>query len=300
MTYSIVARDEHSGELGVAVQTCMFAVGSTVPWARAGVGAVATQAMGDPAYGPRCLEHLATGATAPEALTAAWEADPLASIRQVGVVGANGTAAAATGELCIDHAGHVVGDGFAVQANMMSTPEVWPAMASAFTGSSGPLAHRLLAALVAGEAAGGDARGRMSAALLVVEGLPAAQPGSGTVVDLRVDRSEDPLGDLAKLLVAGDAFAGFHSAFDHLLGGDAASALAALDGALGTLPGDRNMRFLRAGALAGSGNIDAAMTELRALVAEHPTFEVIIRSFVAKGLMALPDGVSIDLVLGRG
>src|SRR5262245_10035099 len=167
MTYSIVARDEVSGELGVAVQTCMFAVGSAVPWARAGVGAVATQAIGEAAYGPRCLEGLATGATAAEALAAARDIDPLAVMRQVGVVGVDGTAAAATGELCIDHAGHVVGDGFAVQANMMSTPEVWPAMAAAFRGSSGPLAHRLLAALVAGEAAGGDARGRMSAALLV-------------------------------------------------------------------------------------------------------------------------------------
>jgi len=297
MTYSIVARDELSGELGVAVQTCMFAVGSTVPWARAGVGAVATQAIGEAAYGPRCLEQLATGATAAEALTAARELDPLSVIRQVGVVGANGTSAAATGELCIDHAGHVVGDGFAVQANMMSTPDVWTAMASAFIASSGPLAHRLLAALVAGEAAGGDARGRMSAALLVVEALPPAMPGGGTVIDLRVDRSEDPLGDLAKLLVAGEAFAGFHRAVDQLFGGDAVSALATIEGALGQLPGDRNMRFLRAGALAGSGNTDAAMTELRALVTEQPTFEVIVRSFVAKGLMALPDGVSIDELL---
>jgi len=298
VTYSIVARDDAGGELGVAVQTCMFAVGSLVPWARAGVGAVATQAIGEAAYGPRCLDRLATGATAAEALAAARELDPLAVVRQVGVVGADGTAAAATGEMCIDHAGHFVGDGYAVQANMMSSPEVWPAMASAFIGSSGPLAHRLLAALVAGEAAGGDARGRMSAALLVVEGSPSAQPGGGTVVDLRVDRSEDPLGDLAKLLVAGEAFAGFHHAVDQLLGGDAVSALTTIDDALARLPGDRNMRFLRAGALAGSGDPDAARNELRALVAEHPTFEVIIRSFVAKGLMALPEGMSIDHLLG--
>jgi uncharacterized Ntn-hydrolase superfamily protein len=208
VTYSIVARDEASGELGVAVETCMFAVGSLVPWARAGVGAVATQAIGEAAYGPRCLDALAAGASAEEALSAAQGVDPLAVIRQVGVVGANGTSAAVTGELCIDHAGHVVGDGFAVQANMVSTPEVWQAMASAFTGSSGPLAHRLLAALVAGDAAGGDARGRMSAALLVVDAVPAAQPGGGTIVDVRVDRSEDPLGDLAALLVTGEAFAG--------------------------------------------------------------------------------------------
>ena len=298
MTYSIVARDEVSGELGVAVQTCMFAVGSVVPWARAGVGAVATQAIGEPAYGPRCLDQLASGTTATEALAAAQRADPFVALRQVGVVCADGTTAATTGELCIDHAGHVAGDGFSVQANMMSTPEVWPAMASAFSGSSGPLAHRLLAALVAGEAAGGDARGRMSAALLVVEGARPAQPGAGTVVDLRVDRSDDPLGDLATLLVAADAFAGFSRAVDELFGGDPVSALATIDDALGALPGDLNMRFVRAGALAGSGNVDAGMRELRALVAEHPTFEVIVRSFVEKGLIALPEGVSIDVVLG--
>ncbi len=298
MTYSIVARDKVSGELGVAVQTCMFAVGSAVPWARPGVGAVATQAIGEPAYGPRCLDQLATGATATEALAAAQQADPLVALRQVGVIGADGTTAAFTGELCIDHAGHVAGDGFSVHANMMSSPEVWPAMASAFASSSGPLAERLLATLVAGEAAGGDARGRMSAALLVVEGTRSPQPGAGTVVDLRVDRSEDPLGDLGKLLVAADAFAGFNRAVDELLGGDPVSALATIDDALGALPGDRNMRFLRAGALAGSGDTDAAQVELRGLVAEHPTFEVIVRSFAAKGLMTLPEGVSIDVLLG--
>ena len=130
MTYSIVARDPATGELGVAVQTCMFAVGSVVPWARAGVGAVATQAIAEAAYGPRCLDALANGATASEALAAAQAADPMAALRQVGVVGADGTAAATTGELCIDHAGDVLGDGFAVQANMMSTAAVWPAMAS--------------------------------------------------------------------------------------------------------------------------------------------------------------------------
>jgi uncharacterized Ntn-hydrolase superfamily protein len=298
VTYSIVARDEVTGELGVAVQTCMFAVGSGVSWARAGVGAVATQAIGEPAYGPRCLEQLAAGATAADALAVAQSEDPMVALRQVGVVSADGTAAAATGELCIDHAGQLVGDGFAVQANMMSTPEVWPAMAAAFIASSGPLARRLLAALTAGEAAGGDARGRMSAALLVVEGSLATQPAAGTVVDLRVDRSDDPLGDLAKLLDAADAFAGFNRAVDELFGGDPASALRTLDDALGILPNEGNFRLLRAGALAGSGDTEAAIAELRTLVYERPTWEVIVRSFATKGLMPLPEGLSIDTALG--
>jgi uncharacterized Ntn-hydrolase superfamily protein len=285
MTYSIVARDDATGELGVAVQTAMLAVGSIVPWVRAGVGAVASQAFGEPAYGPRCLDALAAGSTAREALDAAQAADPMAAIRQVGVVGADGSVASATGTLCIDHAGDVVGDGFAVQANMMSTPEVWPAMASTFASTSGPLARRLLAALCAGEAAGGDARGKMSAALIVVEGVEAAQPGAGTVVDLRVDRSNDPLEDLARLLDAADADAGFNRAVDQLMGGDP-GALDTIDSALGLLPGEENLRFVRAGALAASGATDAAAAELRSLVVDHPTWEVIVRSFASKGLMA--------------
>jgi uncharacterized Ntn-hydrolase superfamily protein len=298
MTYSIVARDADTGELGVAVQTCMFAVGAIVPWARAGIGAVATQAIAEPAYGPWCLDQLAMGASAAEALTAAQSADPMSVLRQVGVVSADGTAAAATGELCIDDAGHFVGDGFAVQANMMSSREVWPAMASAFTASSGPFAQRLLAALIAGEAAGGDARGHMSAALIVVEGSRAAQPGAGTVVDVRVDRSDDPLGDLAQLLVAADAFRGFNRAVDQLVGGDPGGALATIDSALELLPDEANMRFLRTGALAGSGNTDAAAAELRALVAERPTWEVVVRSFAAKGLVTFPSELSLDDALG--
>ncbi len=159
--------------MGVAVQTCWLAVGSIVTWARPGVGAVATQAFAERAYGPRCLDAIASGRSPGEALAEARDADPMAEVRQVGVVSTDGGVAATTGELCIDHAGHVTGDGFSAQANMMATPDVWGAMAAAFEQSTGPLARRLLAALHAGEAAGGDARGRMSAALLVVEGRPA-------------------------------------------------------------------------------------------------------------------------------
>jgi uncharacterized Ntn-hydrolase superfamily protein len=296
MTYSIVARDDSTGELGVAVQTCFLAVGSIVPWARPGVGAVATQAFAELAYGPRCLDALRSGKAAGDALAEARTADPTADLRQVGVVGADGTVAAVTGELCVDHAGHVIGDGFTTQANMVSTPEVWGAMASAFESSTGHLARRLLSALDAGEAAGGDARGRMSAALLVVEGHPTQQAGGGTVVDLRVDRSQDPLGELAKLLDAADAFSGFDHAADQLFGGEAAAALNTIDAALETLPGEENLRLIRAGALLASGATDAGLAELRALVADRPTWEVIVRGFASKGLMALPDGLSIDAV----
>jgi uncharacterized Ntn-hydrolase superfamily protein len=296
MTYSIVARDDSTGELGVAVQTCFLAVGSIVPWARPGVGAVATQAFAERAYGPRCLDALGAGRSAGDALAGARATDPTAELRQVGVVGADGTVAAVTGQQCVDHAGHVIGEGFTTQANMVSTPEVWGAMASAFDGSAGPLARRLLAALNAGEAAGGDARGRMSAALLVVEGEPPQEPASGTVVDLRVDRSPDPLGELAKLLDAADAFASFDRASDQLMAGDAAAALRMVEGALVILPGEENLRLVRAGALLASGATDAGLAELRALVAERPTWEVIVRGFADSGFMTLPEGLSIDAV----
>jgi len=298
MTYSIVARDPETGQLGVAVQTAMFAVGSIVPWARAGVGAVATQSFAEAAYGPRCLDAIAAGKNATDALDAATAADPMAVLRQVGVIAADGSAASTTGALCIDHAGHIVGDGFAVQANMMSSPDVWPAMASAFAESSGPLARRLLATLKAAQAAGGDARGVMSAGMLVVDGEVAAQPGAGVVVDLRVDRSDDPLGELARLLDAADAFGAYHRAVTQLTTGDASGALGTVDGALALLPGEENFLFLRCGALAASGADDAAVAGLRSLIAEHPSWEVVVRGFVAKGLIAVPPNTSVDEWLG--
>jgi len=298
MTYSIVARDEATGHLGVAVQSCMFAVGSSVPWARPGVGVVAVQAMGDASCGPRCLDALARGASAQKALAGVLEEDSIAALRQVGVVAADGTAAARTGHFCIEAAGEIVDDGFAVAANMMTTPEVWPAMASAFVESSGPLDRRLLAALVAAEAAGGDARGQMSAALVVVEGRVPLVPGTGTLVDVRVDRSDDPLGDLARLLDAHAAYAGFHGGVNELFGGHPEAALELVDAGLATLPGEENLRFLRAGALMATGSIDAGIAEVRALIAERPSWAVIVRSFARKGLLTLPNGVTINSVLG--
>lgn len=300
MTYSIVARDPDSGLLGVAVQSAMFAVGATVPWARAGVGAVATQAMAEPAYGPRCLHALQAGADAQAALDAAVAADEAALIRQVGVVAADGSAAAMTGEWCIDHAGYIVGDGFAVQANMMASPEVWPAMAEAFVASAGSadsFACRLLATLEAGQAAGGDARGLMSAALLVVAAEPA-EPWAERIVDLRVDHSEDPLGDIRHLLDAAEAYAGFGRAVDALVSGSAAAALAEADAGLTLLPGDQNLLFVRSGALAASGDEEEALAALRSLVERRPSWATVVRSFAAKGLMTLPPSAQ-DILTGK-
>ncbi len=192
-----MARDPASGDLGVAVQSHWFSVGSVVSWAQPGAGAVATQSVAEPAYGPETLERLAAGVPAEVALQARLDTDDLARVRQVGVVDAEGRVAVHTGPDCIPHAGHVVGDGYACQANMMGAEGVPEAMAAAFEATEGPLAERLVAALEGAERAGGDVRGRQSAALVVV---PAAGDPWLRTFDLRVEDHTDPVAELARIL----------------------------------------------------------------------------------------------------
>ncbi len=196
-TYSVVARDAATGELGVAVQSHWFSVGSVVSWARPGVGAAATQSVAEVAHGPNALDRLASGLDAEAAIAAVLAEDPQASYRQLGVVDAHGHAASHTGADCIPFAGHSVGDGFACQANMMGPDTVPGAMAAAYAAASGDLAERMTAALLAAEAEGGDVRGRQSAALLVV---PATGEAWRTRIDIRVEDDRDPLGELQRLL----------------------------------------------------------------------------------------------------
>jgi uncharacterized Ntn-hydrolase superfamily protein len=204
-TYSIVARDSRTGELGVAVQSHWFSVGSVVAWARAGVGAVATQSIAERAYGPWLLDRLEAGEAPRAALAELLSADDAARFRQVAVIGASGEPAVHTGEGCIGYAGHAAGLDFSAQANMMARDgQVWPAMAAAFGESEGrPLARRLLAALGAAEDAGGDVRGRQSASVLVV---PASGEPWRTTVDLRVEDDAEPLRELERLLTLHDAY----------------------------------------------------------------------------------------------
>jgi uncharacterized Ntn-hydrolase superfamily protein len=208
-TYSIVARDPATGELGVAVQSHWFSVGSLCPWARPGVGAVATQSIVEPAHGPNGLDRLAAGEAAGNALAALMAADPLARVRQVGIVDAAGRVAAHTGADCVPCAGHVLGEHWACQANMMLRDTVPSAMSAAFLAGRGDLADRLLAALEGAEGEGGDVRGRQSAALVVVR--DSGEPWQ-TRIDLRVEDHPDPLAELRRLL-------GLHRAYE--LAGDA-------------------------------------------------------------------------------
>lgn len=201
MTFSIVARDPATGQLGVAVATCALAVGRAAPWARAGVGVVVTQAVTSRGYGPRLLDALASGAPAPDALTTLLRADPDADQRQLGVVAPSTPAAAWTGGECLSACGHVTREHFAAQGNMLTSRSVIPSLADGFAEASGDLAARLVSGLRAGDDAGGDLRGRQSAALLVVSGTRDDDaPWEGVLVDLRVDDDPDPVGELARLL----------------------------------------------------------------------------------------------------
>jgi uncharacterized Ntn-hydrolase superfamily protein len=299
VTYSIVARDPATGQLGVAAQSCYFALGAVLPWARAGIGAVATQSMVDPGYGPRCLDLLADGLSPADALARVRAADDGREVRQVGVVSASGEVSSFTGALCIDHVGHAEGDGYSTQANMMAGDGVCEAMAAAFETTSGSLATRLLAALVAAEGMGGDARGQMSAALIVVEGTRHDHPWQGVLTDIRVDHHPDPLGELARLARVADAYHLCDVAEGALVQGDVAGALAGSEAGLALLPGEGNLLLSYIAALVGVRRLDDAARELQQLVAAQPPWEGVIRALIERGLVPVPDGITLDLLLTR-
>jgi uncharacterized Ntn-hydrolase superfamily protein len=200
-TFSIVAADLEAGEVGCAVQSKYFSVGSVVPWARAGIGAVATQAAGVAVYGRLALDELAAGASPEEALGRVLAGDAGRETRQLGVVAADGRAAAFTGRECLDWAGHRTGPGYAVQGNILAAEAVVEEMARAFEETTGPLAHRLVAALEAGQAAGGDRRGQQSAAVVVERAGAGAESREGIdrICELRVEDHAEPIAELRRL-----------------------------------------------------------------------------------------------------
>lgn len=208
-TYSIVARDPVTGDLGVAVQSHWFSVGSIVTWAEAGVGAIATQSFVDPAYGPKGLDLMRSGVSAPDALRRLAEADTQREVRQVAMIDAQGRVAAITGKLAIAAAGHHVGTQYSVQANLMENARVWPAMARAYETAKGDLADRLLAALEAAQREGGDIRGKQSAAILIVKAKGTGKPWAGAdrLFDLRIEDHPDPIVELKRLVRLQRAYA---------------------------------------------------------------------------------------------
>jgi uncharacterized Ntn-hydrolase superfamily protein len=284
-TYSIVARDKASGQLGVAVQSHWFSVGTIVPWAAPGVGAVATQAFAERAYGPKGLELMRAGLGAEAALAQLLAADPEREIRQVAMIDAAGRVTAHTGTRTIADARHLLGDGFSVQANTMERSGVCAAMAAAFTGTEGDLAARLLAALDAAEAEGGDIRGRQSAALLVVEDNADVPAWGGRVFDLRVEDHPLPLPELRRLVGLARAYRLMRAGDDAMGAADTAAALAHYRAAMALAPDNHEMIFWTAVALAGSGDLAAARPLFARAFALHAPWRDVVARLPAAGLL---------------
>ena len=286
MTYSIVARDAETGEMGVATQSQAFAVGSSVPFALPGHGVIATQSMAEPMYGAVGLDLLQGGFTAQEVLTALSSVDPHPQRRQVAVLGVNGDLAAYTGDHCVEAAGHLIGDTCVALANMAASPAVWEAMVDRYESSGGPLAQRLLNSLQAAEEAGGDFRGRRSAAIMVIRPSTTGRPWHDMAVDLRVDDSSDPVNALADLLVTRSRYQDVVRAFQQAIDGDPVTAdreLELLRPMDATTEPDQLM--WRAVVAALAGREDAAKEMLCELSATAPQFLEAARRFGKAGLM---------------
>lgn len=286
-TFSIVARDAATGELGVAVQSHWFSVGSVVPWAESGVGAVATQSFVDPSYGKLGLDLMRAGRSAPDALAGLLAADPGREVRQVALIDAQGRVAAHTGAKDIAAAGHIVGKNYSVQANLMLNDKVWPAMSKAFEQAKGDLAERMLAALDAAQAAGGDIRGKQSAALLVVSGKPTGHSWEDRVIDLRVDDHPEPLQELRRL-------AKLQRAYNHMNAGDLAvehkdnqRGLTEYAAAEALVPDNAEMVFWHAVALVNMNRIDESLPLFRRAFAVDPNWRALTPRLPKAGL--LPD-----------
>ena len=284
MTYSIVARDPATGQLGAAVQSHWFAAG-LVCWAEAGVGAVATQATVLVDHGPLGLEAMRGGASADEALAARLGADPDREHRQVAMLDARGTVAAHTGASCIRDAGHRTGEGFSCQANMMRRPTVWDAMHDAFAASSGVLAERLLLALEAAEDEGGDIRGRQAARILVVRAEPTQRPWEDVLVDLRLDDHPAPLPELRRLLTLQRAYDHLQAAEDLELEGDLDGSFAERKAAMAMVPDNPEIAFWTAVSLALHGRLEEGRAALAVVLPADPGWAELLRRLGDQGLM---------------
>jgi uncharacterized Ntn-hydrolase superfamily protein len=283
MTYSIVARDHNTGHIGVAVQSHWFCVGSVVTWAAPGVGVVATQAFAERSYGPLGLGLMRDGTRASQALQQLLEADEQMHRRQVAMVDASGEVAAHTGAGCLAEAGHIVGDGFSVQANMMLRDTVCDAMASAYLSTPGGLVDRLLAALDAAEGQGGDIRGKQSAAILVVE---AAADARKSVTDLRVDDHPEPLAELRRLVEVDRAYERMNSGDEHLARGEMDEAAACYEAAQAAVPDNVEFTFWRGVMLANAGRIEDARTFLERTYPAPGEWLELLRRLPAGGLLS--------------
>jgi uncharacterized Ntn-hydrolase superfamily protein len=269
-TFSIVARDPATGELGVGVQSHWFSVGSDVSWAQAGVGAAATQSFIEPAYGPRGLALMESGSSPQASLDELLASDPNRDVRQVAFIDSQGRTAVHTGKLCIPFAGHRVGENYSVQGNMLDSPEVWDAMALGFERTEGDLAARILAALEAGQEAGGDVRGKQSAALLVVKPVSDERPWLNRVVDLRVEDHREPIKELKRLHSLRRAYDLANKGDGFLAARDFNQAFEAYNAALEIVPQNDELIFWRGAMLLQSGREAEALEDIRRAIELNP------------------------------
>jgi uncharacterized Ntn-hydrolase superfamily protein len=289
-TFSIVARDSATGEMGVAVQSHWFSVGTSVSWAEAGVGAVATQSFTNKSFGIRGLDLLRSGLTAQQALDSLLADDPGRDVRQVAVIDSKGNVATHTGKNCIDYASHIQGNNFSVQSNMMLTDKVPSAMATAFENSKGkPLAERMIMALEAGQKAGGDIRGKQSAAIIVVPGKSMGEPWNERTVDLRVDDSPEPIKELRRLY-------NVHIAYQHMNNGDLAvekndmpTAMNEYNAAMKMFPENLEMQYWTAITLANNNQVDKAIPILTKVFAKDANWKELTRRLPKVNLLTVSD-----------
>lgn len=284
-TYSIVARDPATGELGAAVQSHWFSVGSMVIWAEPGIGAVATQSFVDPAYGPQGLAGMRSGKSALTILEKILLKDELANVRQVAMVDANGTVANHTGEQSIAEHCDLTGDGYSTQANLMWKPTVCSAMAEAFEAAEGDLGERLLMALEAAEDEGGDIRGKQSAAILVVSGDAEEPAWGGRIFDLRVEDHPEPLVELRRLMTMARAYQLMNAGDERMAEGDTPSAIEAYSAAEAMLPNNHEMVFWHAATLAAAGEVEASLPLFQQAFAAWPRWRDVVLRLPASDLL---------------
>jgi uncharacterized Ntn-hydrolase superfamily protein len=286
-TFSIVARDPQTGEMGVAVQSHWFSVGTIVTWAEAGVGAIATQSFVNASFGPRGLEMLKSGMTAQQTVDSLLTTDEGREFRQLAIIDSRGNVASFTGRKCVQPAGNLVGDNFSTQANLMINDKVWPAMAEAFKNTTGPLAERMIAALEAGQEAGGDIRGKQSAAILIVRGVSTGKVWEDRLIDLRVDDNPEPIKELKRLLKV-------HRAYDHMNAGDLAVekgdmklALSEYSAAEQMFPDNAEMKFWHAVTLANNGKVDESLPIFKEVFNMDENWRLLTPKLVAPGLLTV-------------
>ncbi len=300
-TYSIVARDPDTGQLGVAVQSHWFSVGALVPWAEAGVGAVATQSFVEASYGPLGLELMRLGRTAPEALEALVTTDSSEDVRQVAMIDAEGNVAAHTGGNCIIAAGHQVGDQYSVQANLMEKDTVWGAMARAYETAEGDLAEKLLRALEAAEQEGSDIRGRQSAALIIVSGEPTGRPWQDRLFDLRVEDHPEPVAELRRLVTLQRAYLQLNEGDNLWVEGDVEGAMQAYGEAASIVPDaatNGEAAFWIGITLANTDEPGKAVPFLERAYRQDPRWLELVKRLPASGV--LPDDPVLVKMLTEG